>query len=165
MTDTAVLGDKVRDMISGLSGIAIAVTHQLSGNIQVGIAPEGEGKEIPKGGWIDIHQVERVGPGTLEVCPAEDTSHIVLGTKIEDSITGQTGIALERIIYMNGCTHIMMQPRIGKDDKIPGAMQLDWKRVKTIDASIHLATAVPPPISGSPKPPGGPSREMSARCL
>lgn len=70
MSDTKIkLGDRIRDRISGFSGIAFGITYWLNGCTRWAIQPE---KVNDKGGideaeWFDITQVELVAEKVFEV--------------------------------------------------------------------------------------------------
>jgi hypothetical protein len=61
------LGDRVRDTISGFSGVAVGRTIWLHGCERLGIAPtelDKDGKPRPVE-WFDIFQVERIAESTI----------------------------------------------------------------------------------------------------
>lgn len=44
---------------------------------------------------------------------------IKLGSKVKDKITGFTGVAVQRIDYLYGCTRYGVEAKVGKDGKAP----------------------------------------------
>lgn len=50
---------------------------------------------------------------------------IKLGSKIKDMITGFEGVAIARIVYLNGCVQIQVQSKKLKDGKIIKAEWID----------------------------------------
>lgn len=54
------LGDKVRDVVSGLEGIATARCLYLNGCDHIGIQPPAKDGKIPPIQWVDVPQVEVV---------------------------------------------------------------------------------------------------------
>ena len=50
---------------------------------------------------------------------------IKLGTKVKDMITGFEGVAVARIVYLNGCVQIQVQSKKLKDSKIIKAEWID----------------------------------------
>ncbi len=50
---------------------------------------------------------------------------IRLGTKAKDTVTGFEGICVARTEWLNGCVRVMLQPRMGKDGKVPDCQQFD----------------------------------------
>lgn len=57
------LGQKVRDRITGLQGIAVGRTVYLQGCARICIQPPAKGSEVPDALWIDEPHVEIVGAG------------------------------------------------------------------------------------------------------
>ena len=76
------------------------------------------------------------------------TEQIILGSEVEDKVTGFKGIAVARAEYLNGCSRIAVQPMVDKDNKVPDAKYVDEPQLKV----ISLAKAS---IEGS-KDTGGP---------
>jgi hypothetical protein len=64
-----VLGQELRDIVSGFKGIAIARVEYLNGCVQYGLKPKAaKGKEetMPEAQYIDIQQLVVVGEGILK---------------------------------------------------------------------------------------------------
>lgn len=49
----------------------------------------------------------------------------MLGYKVKDKITGITGVAVQKVYYLNGCTQYSVQPKPGKDGKLPESVRID----------------------------------------
>lgn len=67
MSDQIKLGNKVKDVITGIEGIAVSKIEYLNGVQEYGIqlpAKKDEGVK-PAVQWIDQHQVKKVGDGIL----------------------------------------------------------------------------------------------------
>lgn len=47
---------------------------------------------------------------------------VKLDTKVKCRISGFTGIAVGRAKYVTGCIYIKVQPKAGKDNKMPEAV-------------------------------------------
>ena len=60
MTTEITLGQKVRDKISGLVGIATARCTYLNGCDHIAIQPPAKDGKIPPSQWVDLPQVEVV---------------------------------------------------------------------------------------------------------
>ena len=58
---------------------------------------------------------------------------IKLGDKVRDKVSGFTGIAVARHIYLEGCTRISIQPEIDKDGKLPESMSFDEPLIEIIE--------------------------------
>lgn len=57
------LGEKVKDMVTGIEGIAVAKCEYLNGCIQYSITPKSVDNKIPKDIWVDERQIEYSGQG------------------------------------------------------------------------------------------------------
>ena len=57
------LGDKVKCIITGLEGIAVAKIEYLSGCIQFGVKARVKEAAIKEAEYIDESQLKRMGPG------------------------------------------------------------------------------------------------------
>ena len=58
------LGQKVKDKITGFTGIAIGKCEYLTGCTQYGVAPAaGKDSKIPDTHWFDENRIEVVGKG------------------------------------------------------------------------------------------------------
>jgi len=59
------LGDKLRDKVTGLEGIATQKCEMLNGCVQYYLQPKRDLKknEQPKGDWVDDQQLEKAGIG------------------------------------------------------------------------------------------------------
>jgi len=58
------LGMKLKDKVTGLTGIAVAKVEYLNGCVQYCVKPEmGKDKKYPDGQYIDVAQLEVVGKG------------------------------------------------------------------------------------------------------
>lgn len=61
------LGDKVKDLVSGLVGIAISRIEFINGCIQIGVQPKLEDKEVEIVVWnIDMRQLKVVKKKAIE---------------------------------------------------------------------------------------------------
>lgn len=70
---------------------------------------------------------------------------IELGNTIRDIVTGFTGIATSKVIYLNGCVQFSVKPKMGKDGKLPEATYIDQEQLEWVDNGIVV----------KPKPGGG----------
>ena len=65
MKKTIVLGNKVRDIVSGFEGIATAKVDFLNGCTQICVRPKSQDGKMPEGEYIDINQLEYVDEGVV----------------------------------------------------------------------------------------------------
>ena len=50
---------------------------------------------------------------------------IELGSEVRDRVTGFTGVAIGRTLWLTGCATITVQPKVGADGKLPDSHSLD----------------------------------------
>ncbi len=58
---------------------------------------------------------------------------IEVGTKVKDSVTGYTGLAVARTEWLNGCFRITIQAPVDKDGKVPDQLTCDEPSVEIIN--------------------------------
>lgn len=82
---------------------------------------------------------------------------INLGDEVKDKVTGFTGIAIAKHIYLNGCARYSVQQRLKKGDaKLPDAVTFDEPQLQVVKAA-----KVEPPTRARQWT-GGPERYMPA---
>ena len=74
---------------------------------------------------------------------------IKLGSEVEDKVSGFTGIAVARIMYLNGCARISVQPKIDKEGKLPISEYFDEPQLTVVTSKV---------VSKGSKDTGGPNR-------
>lgn len=57
---------------------------------------------------------------------------IELGQEVKDKVTGFKGIASGRCVYLSGCAHVSIQPKVGKDGKLPEAKWFDEPMIELV---------------------------------
>ncbi|MFA6411569.1 MAG: hypothetical protein WCW53_02660 [Syntrophales bacterium] len=68
------LGQKVRDLVTGLVGIAIAKCEFMNGCIQYGVKPSKLKEGTPRDAeYIDVQQLEIIGDGLIKKIEKKDT--------------------------------------------------------------------------------------------
>lgn len=83
---------------------------------------------------------------------------IKLGSKVKDTITGFTGIAVGRTEWMNGCARIGIQPKKLKDGK---PVEVEWFDEQQIEVIKEKKPEVSPHCSATS---GGPQHDPSPRA-
>jgi len=157
------LGMTVRDKVTGLKGTASLFAELLSGTRQIAIQPSGKGTDYPEGRYIDDHLIEYIDDGVSRIVPPIDNSVTIrLGQKVRDIVSGFEGIAVEKLIYQNGCVHFTVQPKGKMKEEIPESISLDHKRLEVAGVGILPKIAKAKPRRNTKKPPGGPSRSMNS---
>lgn len=154
-------GFKVRDKITGLTGVAEQYIEMLTGTIQYSIQPEGDGKTIPQGMAMDHQIVEKISKKpVVEPIPPDPNVKVQLGDEVEDIISGHKGIAVRKIIFLNGCVYFEVLSRVTEKDKTDSHyMSVDHKRLKIMKAmkfqqdAVEAGAATPSARTGGPRMP------------
>jgi hypothetical protein len=77
-----------------------------------------------------------------------NTKEIPLGVKVRDTISGATGTAIARTIWLNGCVRITVQPEALKDGGPAEGFCVDEQQIEVIQDK----PAEPRPPRGGPMP-------------
>lgn len=147
---TILLGQKVKDIVTGLEGIAVMRAEYLHGCARVGIQPpkDKEGK-VPE--WIDVDepQIEVIVKKQI-LKTKKPKVLIMLGQKIHDPVSGAEGIAVGRCSYLNGCARICLQPRLDNDGKKQKSIWFDEPQLKAVKNRREVAPGAR--LTGGPAP-------------
>jgi uncharacterized metal-binding protein len=73
-----------------------------------------------------------------------------LGSKLKCKVTGFTGIAVARIVYINGCIQYCVKPKIDKEGKMPEGEYIDVGQLELVRATTRKFKSTPT---------GGPQRD------
>lgn len=144
------LGEKVKDEVSGLTGIATCITEDLNGNIRISIEPKAkkDGTSI-EGRDIDAAVVVRVGAGlSKKASKLHLETHVHLGDKVFDLATSLEGTALARHWFINGCLYYKVAAPVNKDGEIK-YHYVDQQRLEAKAGSNILALS-PQKATGGP---------------
>lgn len=141
MTQPIKLGNIVRDVASGFSGMATMKVEMLDGSTQYGIQPKVKAGEdadmkLPDAILVDVQVLEFVEDGIAAQVPAHPQTPLILGQQVKDEITGLKGMIIDRIFHLNGCVHYTVAPKIGADGKWTRSVQFDWKRLKVVGKGV-----------------------------
>ncbi len=111
------LGDVVRDNLTGFEGVATSLTTFISNCPQYGVCArklDKDGKKIHAA--FDDVRVELVETTNIShLPPARPPVQVGLGDFVKCAITGLEGIVTSHTIYIDGCSHVAVQPK-GLDD-------------------------------------------------
>ena len=106
------LGTRVKDILTGLEGVAVARTEWLYGCTRIGI----ESVDLKKDGkpsdsmWFDEQRVEAVEGGKGLPCQPAHKCDIKLGSKVKDTLTGFKGLASAKTTWLSGNINITVEP-------------------------------------------------------
>jgi hypothetical protein len=150
------LGNKVKDRVSGFTGIATSKHTEFSGMVQYGIQPAVEAKKLtehPDAMSFDAVQVQYVGEGLAAIAkPTNVTLPFELGEEVEDRLTGIKGIAKRRNDWMNGCVSISIQQKGEPGKEPPKSHQANYTVVRRVGPGIREET----PKHAARRPGGAP---------
>ena len=152
------LGSRVRDIITGVKGVAIGRTEWLYGCTRIAVEhmdldKDGKTKEA---NWLDEQRIELIDGEPIKASPRLHECAIMLGSKVRDKLTGFDGIASGRTNWLSGNTTVTIEPTKLHDGKPIQAHNFDSARVELVEEQK-------PPMSkqGDPKAPGGPQNDPS----
>lgn len=63
---------------------------------------------------------------------------IELGDQVKSRVTGFEGIAVARLVHLNGCDRILIQPKVQKDQKMPESYYVDLTEVDIVKKSVAV---------------------------
>lgn len=154
MSSEIKLGVKVRDEITGLTGIVTSKVTMLDGTHQWTVQPFNENGDSITDGWnIDPHALTVLDPGIQgRVTPTDPDFNIEVGMEVEDTISGLTGKVVRYFQHFNGCVTVSVQQKCKKDGELPESIAFDWKRLRIIS----------PPAKEKKGKTGGPSTRSSS---
>lgn len=159
-----VLGNVVRDVLTGYKGIASSKVEMLGGNVQLCIQPQidecQEKMVYPDAMNLDHHTLDFVSDGIANRTTAPIPITVQLGDKIRDTVTGLEGIATVRYTYMNGCRYYNLQPHsvVDKQSGITGVPESHHLNQARLEVTKPLVVDIPvakPTTAG--RVPGGPA--------
>lgn len=59
-------------------------------------------------------------------------SKVNLGDEVKDKVTGFKGIVTSITLFLNGCTRCGVQPKMGKDGKVPDGLSFDEPQLEVV---------------------------------
>ena len=65
-----------------------------------------------------------------------------LGNKVKCKVTGFTGIAVTKCIFLNGCIQFAIQAKVNKDGKIPDEKWIDEQQLEYISEGVCIEPMV-----------------------
>lgn len=154
-----ILGNTLRDKVSGFTGVATSKTDFMTGNVQYSLQPPiKDGGALPESVGFDAHQLETVVPNATVIpfieAPAD--TGILLGEKVKDQVTGVEGIAVRRHTFLNGCIYYSIQDTKPNKDGTIIEHFLEWKRLQRTGAGVTAKINKAPPQKAA-RDTGGPN--------
>ncbi len=152
------LGKKLRDKVSGFTGIANTRTDFMTGNVQFNLITKIGEDGLSKDQSFDIHQLEFVSDEGITVIEAPVDTGVKLGEEYKDIITGAKGIATLKCTFLNGCVYYTVST---KDAKDPKDMFVEYRRLVRVGPGV--IKQITEQVKASPKKTGGPSFKVPMR--
>jgi hypothetical protein len=144
------LGQKVKDLVTGLTGIAITRAEFISGAPRVGVQP-GLGKD---GNPLETHEFDESQLKVLDVKRVVKTEPnpalVDIGQEGKDRITGFKGIITGRAVFLNGCARIALQPPVDKEGKARKIEWFDETNIESKRKKVVAAKEEPKKRTGGP---------------
>lgn len=152
------LGNRVRDMITGYTGIVTSKVEYLNGNTQFTLTPEAKDDKYPESITLDYHTLE-VMDKAFEDKVTEPTfnSGVKLGNNVECLVSGFRGIASNKCTYMNGCSSFLVTHNFVNTQTGQRQMVEDWVdqvKLKVVDNGV-AEKVKKSPVTKEGKAPGG----------
>jgi hypothetical protein len=128
------LGDRVKDPISGKTGIVVMLGISLQGCNQAGVTfPSKDENYSPSNVYMfDRPQLEIVKKGVIKPNKKHDQPAIELGDLCEDLITKIKGVATYREVYLYRCDRISVQPQSKDKRTVEDAFSVDAMTLKVL---------------------------------
>lgn len=105
------LGWKVKDKISGFTGVVDKVTWYVNGCVQAVIQPTGKsGKKVPEAESIDVQQLSKVGTkAVVKPIPIVNKKEFDMVEIVKDELTGFGGKIVGRCEMLDGTMRFAYQ--------------------------------------------------------
>lgn len=162
------LGNVVRDVTTGVTGIATQYSEMLSGTVQMAVQPLLPEKTKCAGPAdpafpalnVDVGLLDFVSDGIADRVQPATADHIDLGNVVEDKVTRLVGTAITRTTFINGCVYYHVLPqqtaKQREEGKEPESSFVAVQRLRVhnegLAAEMAENLAAPPATR-----PGGPS--------
>jgi hypothetical protein len=138
------VGNRVRDPVTGIEGIAVGLVERLHGESALILQPKSpDGIAYPDPFNFDISTLEFVDDGMIDRVVTPDHCPVALGEHVTDNATFFEGFVVERVTTMNGCVHLTIAAPINEDGDTK-RHHVDWKRVRRNGHSIENNPGVQP---------------------
>jgi hypothetical protein len=79
-----------------------------------------------------------------------DSKKIELGDEVKDKVSGFKGVVIGWIKWIHGCDQLVIQPKVGKDGKLPDSKTFDVLALKVVRKAKKVKK--PKVAKGGPRP-------------
>lgn len=153
---TIKLGQTVKDLTTGIQGVAVSMSMELNGNLRFALQPPSAGdNKLVDALFSDEALLVVIDDGLAASAKPLRDIDIEPGQKVRDLASGAIGIVNMVTWHFNGCVYLTCVSEILKDG-VPAAFVMPIERAKIV---IHHMTGEPVSIERrvSDPPPGGPT--------
>ena len=151
------LGDKVKDVATGLEGVVVEVASWLTGcdTALIQSKPK-KGETVPPNAvWVDRVRLKVVKRAVVLV-PVYPEPYFNLGERVVDSVTGLGGVVTGISCYLSGAVKVGIQAKPKKGEvEPPGAFWVS-------EARVVRTTKKPLALPKAKEDPGGPQSPPSS---
>lgn len=132
---TVELGDEVECTVTGFRGVTTYMAQRLHGVDRYSVQPpvDRDGK-VPDSYEIDVTSLRVLVKAKVKAHNPVKVNDIQLGDEVEDPVTGMKGVVTVTSLALNGCTRVIVQPKLDHEGKYRKAQGFDigeLKKVKT----------------------------------
>lgn len=120
------LGQKVKDLVSGAEGIVTQYTQYMHGCPRIAVqAPVGADGKIPDVQEIDLPQLEVLDEKQVIATKFEEST-IKLGQEVRDPVSGYKGTVIGVCEFINGCRRFGVQAKYDPKALIRDSLTSIW---------------------------------------
>ena len=143
------MGSGCKHRMNGFYGYVVAISESLNGTVQCALKSEklDTNNQPTDDRWWDIAMLEKCDGGDHGV-PVEEPAKT--GLKLGDEVrhfSGFTGVAIEHVVYMNGCRYFGVMPKTDDPSKMPEIQYIPCQYLEKLDTK---------PVKTQSDPVGGP---------
>jgi hypothetical protein len=131
------VGDRVKDRISGFSGIVTSITDYVAGCRRVGVSPEKlHNGEVIERGIFDEPNLQILEKAVF-TSDNEAKPKIKLGDRVRDKISTMEGIATSITTYLSSDVYIGVTPTKVKDGKPLEGVNVPHQLVEVVKEQVE----------------------------
>lgn len=126
-------GDEVVCEVTGFQGIVTGHSLFLQGVDRYTVTPPLDKDGKPRDAYeIDVTNLKVVTKRKVQPHPQVKVNDLNLGDEVEDTVTGFKGIITCESLALNGCTRVLVQPKVDEKGKLRDGKGFDIGRLKAI---------------------------------
>jgi len=126
------IGQTVKDLVTGVEGVAICRAQYLHGCIRLEVQPSKKKDDtIPESVMIDEVQIKIINKKQL-IKVKKSKQLVKLGQKVYDPVSDLQGIVVARSVYMNGCSRVYLAFKKDHNGKYQDGRWIDEPQVRIV---------------------------------